>query len=433
MYTSRRTTKLFVIRHADEIVDPENNRTVFKQLRPILWSLKLLGFYSDLHEDAERPVRPWYHDVSTWTCVTLGLLHAYALASLTACIEGDIWTTAYNFFRTGSAVVSSHAVISKGPQVCALIRRLGTFSPQPGHDLKKTCTVMVLAVLGYVFLRVAVHSMILLDYSANDLSKYATIAWFGIESQPPASVLLPLCLVDVVLNSILVTGSLLLSVALYLALTVALRHRYEAFNDAINRHVCNDVVHQEAPENQTWATRRENRGLDVHELRELRQLQTDLGVAVLEMDTHFSPTAFAWVSFFVLGACAEVSRFLGHHESGLSDQHRILVIGLNLGSVTLMFVLLAVTSSRLSETSNASMMPLHRALGLSSDRPQEYHEGLLLISQLRAPAVVLTGWGFFYLSRGFVLTLAGALLSYVIIILQLNSDLDKDKGIGKDG
>ncbi|CAN8002548.1 unnamed protein product [Ixodes hexagonus] len=325
MHTPWKTTKLFVVGPPDEKLDPLENRTVSNQLKPILWSLRLLGAYSGIHEDVRRSVRSWYHDVSMWTCITLGLLHAYALASFTSCITGDFWAAAYPFCRTGCAVASSHAVISKGRQVRALMSRLGTFPSRPWHNLRKTCAVMALSVWGYVFLRVAVHCMMLLGSDGDGLSKHASTTWFGVESQLPASVLLPLCLVDVIMNGILVDGSLLLSAALYLALTVALRHRYEAFNDAINRYVRDDVVHQEPSRSRSWMTT--NDGPDAHDLRRLRQLRADLGVAVLQMDTLFSPTAFAWVSFFVLGVCVEVSRFVGHHDSGLGDRHQFLVFG----------------------------------------------------------------------------------------------------------
>lgn len=87
-----------------------------------------------------------------------------------------------------------------------------------------------------------------------------------------------------------------------------------------------------------------------------------------------------------------------------------------------MFLVLSVTASRLSETAHASLVPLHKCLGLRTSHYQmeQHQEGRLLASQIRAPHVVLTGWNFFAFSRGFVLTLAGALLSYVVIILQMN-------------
>ncbi|KAL1443514.1 hypothetical protein MTO96_007425 [Rhipicephalus appendiculatus] len=118
------------------------------------------------------------------------------------------------------------------------------------------------------------------------------------------------------------------------------------------------------------------------------------------------------------------------------------------------FFLLSVLASRLTEAAHASPVSLHRCLGharttpltrggsssvggapqwpspqdaiaagsepTASSSPTPFLEGRILASMLRAPAVELTGWGFFSFSRSFVLTLAGALISYVVIILQLN-------------
>ncbi|KAH9365459.1 hypothetical protein HPB48_008911 [Haemaphysalis longicornis] len=99
--------------------------------------------------------------------------------------------------------------------------------------------------------------------------------------------------------------------------------------------------------------------------------------------------------------------------------------GLNLVSVTLPFLLLSILASQLTEAAHASSMPLHRCLDKGSAADGDLREGRLLASQLRAPYVALTGWGFFAFSRSFVLTLAGALISYVVILLQLNPATNK--------
>ncbi|XP_075557667.1 uncharacterized protein LOC142589892 [Dermacentor variabilis] len=189
-----------------------------------------------------------------------------------------------------------------------------------------------------------------------------------------------------------------------------------AFNAVIGRHALRGVP------------------LDAAELRRLMLAHTDLGSAVRGLDADFSPSAFLWVCLFVLGVCVEVSHFLGHRRAG--DRYELVIFAQNLGSVTLAFFLLSVIASRLTEAAHASSVPLHRCLGHAPTSPDSTTttataevgatmappllEGRLLASQLRAPVVELTGWGFFAFSRSFVLTLAGALISYVVIILQLN-------------
>ncbi|KAH8037633.1 hypothetical protein HPB51_015067 [Rhipicephalus microplus] len=224
--------------------------------------------------------------------------------------------------------------------------------------------------------------------------------------------------------------------ALYLSFAVALRHRYVAFNAVIERHVLRGTF------------------LDAKELRQLMMARTELYSVVRKLDRHFSPSAFLWVTLFVLGVGVEVSHFLGHRRTG--HHYELVIFAQNLGSVTLAFLLLSVLASRLTEAAHASPASLYRCLGhakaattsltrdgsssvgsttqwpstqdavtagsnpTGSSSPASFLEGRILASMLTAPAVELTGWGFFSFSRSFVLTLAGALISYVVIIVQLN-------------
>lgn len=128
------------------------------------------------------------------------------------------------------------------------------------------------------------------------------------------NVLLTLRLLDVIINCVIVDGNLLLAVSLYLCLVVALRHRYEAFNGAVTRHVHLDVAVTDGDL------------MSPREIRRLRQLQAELGVTVRDLDDDFSHAAFVWITLFVLGVCVEVSRFLGGHRDK-DAKHEPFVLG----------------------------------------------------------------------------------------------------------
>ncbi|KAL3238842.1 hypothetical protein MRX96_021871 [Rhipicephalus microplus] len=383
---------------------------VFQQLRPLLFSLRLLGLYSG--KDSSGP-------------------------------------SAFSFLKTTIALTSSQALIRKESQVCRLARRLAEIPPATAVSLRTTATIMAACVWTFVLLSTFVECAVLIAYTPQELSEHAASSWFGVDSQLPADVLLPLCIVDRVLSSVLENGCLFFSMALYLSFAVALRHRYVAFNAVIERHVLRGTF------------------LDAKELRQLMMARTELYSVVRKLDRHFSPSAFLWVTLFVLGVGVEVSHFLGHRRTGhryelvifapLTCTHLIQVVSAqNLGSVTLAFLLLSVLASRLTEAAHASPASLYRCLGhakaattsltrggsssvgsttqwpstqdavtagsnpAGSPSPASFLEGRILASMLTAPAVELTGWGFFSFSRSFVLTLAGALISYVVIIVQLN-------------
>ncbi|KAL1443513.1 hypothetical protein MTO96_007424 [Rhipicephalus appendiculatus] len=232
---------------------------VFQQLRPLLFSLRLLGLYSGKQEkESERPA-PWHDHVSSWTCVVLGLLCAHVIASLASCLQGQFWASAFSFLKTAIALASSQALIRKEGQVCRLARRLAEIPPATTVSLRTTATIMAACVWTFVLLRTFVECAVLIACTPQELSEHAASSWFGVDSQLPMDVLLPLCIVDRVLASVLENGCLFFSMALYLSFAVALRHRYVAFNAVIERHVLRGAF------------------LDVTELRQLMLAHTDLG------------------------------------------------------------------------------------------------------------------------------------------------------------
>ncbi|KAH7950343.1 hypothetical protein HPB49_022714 [Dermacentor silvarum] len=434
--------KIFVIDSESGFAEKQQRRTgrrgtkdgpsnVFQQLRPVLFSLRVLGLYSGKQEKHSESSAPWHDHVSSWTCIVLGIQCAHVVASLASCLQGQFWVSAFSFLKAVIALASSQALIRKEGPVCRLARRLGEIPPATTVSLKTTATVMAALVWTFVLMRTFVESAVLMAYTPQELSEHAASSWFGIDSQLPTEILLPLNIVDKALACVLVDGSLFFSMALYLSFTVALRHRYVAFNAVIGRHVLRGVP------------------LDADELRRLIVAHTDLGSTVHDLNTDFSPSAFVWVCLFVLGVCVEVSHFLGHRSGG--DFYELVIFAQNLCSVTLAFFLLTVVASRLTEAADASLVALHRCLGHSATSPLNrgsvgalqwsspdsaeagavappHLEGRLLASMLRAPKVELTGWGFFVFSRSFVLTLAGALISYVVIILQLNPATSRGGG-----
>ncbi|KAK8775390.1 hypothetical protein V5799_031263, partial [Amblyomma americanum] len=279
---------------------------VLSQLRPVLFSLRILGLYSGRREEYGKRPSPWFDHVSPWTCVVLGLLCTYVTASLASCMNGQFWAAAFPFLKTGCALVSSQAVIRKEADVCHLAWRLREFPSACTVTLRTTATVMATSVWAFVALRIIIQCMVLLAFTPRELSEHAASAWFGIDGQLPRELLLPLTMLDRALDSILVDASLFSSMALYLSLAVALRHRYVAFNAVIERH----------------ALRRTP--LESGELKQLMLAHTELGSAVRHLDAGFAPTVFCWVALFVMGVCVEVSRFLGHRRLG--DRFEVVIL-----------------------------------------------------------------------------------------------------------
>ncbi|KAH9365457.1 hypothetical protein HPB48_008909 [Haemaphysalis longicornis] len=223
---TRPPRKIFVIdtRSDSGLQKPDQQTSALQQLRPILFSLYVLGLYSCKQEDTEEDV-PWFQHVSPWTCVVLALLCAYVMASVASCVSGLFWVSAFSFLKTASALLSSLALIMKEGALCQLIWRLNELPSSSGAKLRRTAAAMVACVWAFVLLRTSVQCVMLFEESPEELSMQAASAWFGVDGQLPASVLLPLSLVDTALRGALVDGSLLTSIALYLALTIALRHR----------------------------------------------------------------------------------------------------------------------------------------------------------------------------------------------------------------
>ncbi|KAH8037632.1 hypothetical protein HPB51_015066 [Rhipicephalus microplus] len=142
---------------------------VFQQLRPLLFSLRLLGLYSGKQEEESECPAPWQDHVTPWTCVVLGLLCAHVIASLSSCLQGQFWASAFSFLKTTIALTSSQALIRKESHVCRLARRLAEIPPATAVSLRTTATIMAACVWTFMLLSTFVECAVLIAYTPQGM------------------------------------------------------------------------------------------------------------------------------------------------------------------------------------------------------------------------------------------------------------------------
>lgn len=118
-----------------------------------------------------------------------------------------------------------------------------------------------------------------------------------------------------------------------------------------------------------------------------------------------------------------ISRFKFSHENFLE----LFFVIFRVSHMLWLFFFISISASRVTEESNASLRRFHHLTivadvngSASSQEVAEYvyHSQLLLV-QMSAPSVVLSGWNMFNISRSFILTVLGAVLTYTIILFQI--------------
>ncbi|XP_066948371.1 LOW QUALITY PROTEIN: uncharacterized protein Orco [Macrobrachium rosenbergii] len=133
----------------------------------------------------------------------------------------------------------------------------------------------------------------------------------------------------------------------------------------------------------------------------------------------FAPTLQCFYSTQVVTLCLEL--YLVAYRMSLGEQYQAEELAwqtIIIAQTFIVFFLVSIKASYVYEEASSSVDVLRRGLPYSASDKDKFHFKELVTSVTGSP-ICITGGGFFYINRPFIITVIGAVLSYFIIILQL--------------
>ncbi|XP_013792851.2 gustatory receptor for sugar taste 64e-like [Limulus polyphemus] len=136
----------------------------------------------------------------------------------------------------------------------------------------------------------------------------------------------------------------------------------------------------------------------------------------------FCRTISVWYALVIICVCVEcTSLFTDEINELLSPSAGYLYAALQIGYLLLMFFLTSLVASQIPEEAAKSVDQIHTLTAPYSANNIAIHlQVQLFVSQLTTSPTGLTGWKFFVINRGVVLTILGAIISYMVIVIQMN-------------
>ncbi|XP_076064376.1 uncharacterized protein LOC143038705 [Oratosquilla oratoria] len=146
-----------------------------------------------------------------------------------------------------------------------------------------------------------------------------------------------------------------------------------------------------------------------------------LVIMIRKVELIFSPSLQCYYGSTLVTLCVQMYLLayrMAQGEEYTADEaiwHSVLIL-----QTVLMFFLVSLSASGIPEEIDASADVLRRGLPYDAPDRAKYHFSELMSAVTAGPPVAISGGKFFIISRPFIITVVGAVVSYFVIILQLN-------------
>ncbi|XP_067123361.1 uncharacterized protein Gr23a [Centruroides vittatus] len=160
-------------------------------------------------------------------------------------------------------------------------------------------------------------------------------------------------------------------------------------------------------------------------LKQLAMACDRLNQLTVDVDNSFGTAVFVWFALFISAICIEMNSIL-REEICLTYKGNSIIMTMDFIYYSSIILITCECGNRVSSSAQIiipNIVKIARVNQLTSS--SMYNDIFLLTSRQICCPAVLTAGNFFTLSRGLLLTLIGATLSYVIFLFQINSNVSK--------
>lgn len=271
-----------------------------------------------------------------------------------------------------------------------------------------TRQVRVNVFAGWVCIAYFICTFVTGTLMEEDLHNYVDSYWFGLNvTLIGRESAIAMSVVETCVYYLETMAPIQFCALYYTFICILMRKSFEAFN--------------------TWVTlvAESQCKASAHTLIRVRQLHNKLTKTVELIDTTFSAPVF----FMYLITVSDMSKylyFLMHKVTkGWTTSIEIVFVFCRIGHMLWLFFMMSCSASAVALISNACLEDVHQMTtechkSLPSERNVhlDFH-AMALITKLTNSPSYLTGWNVFYITRSFILTVLGGVLTYTLIVVQL--------------
>lgn len=158
------------------------------------------------------------------------------------------------------------------------------------------------------------------------------------------------------------------------------------------------------------------------EFNRVRSFHEKLCSLVTYMDSIFGKVIFFWFLFLIVTVCMDITQ-LFTDDTLLKNrtQDDVFFFSLKVIYSVLSFLGICACAAGVSQEAHASLPAVH-ALTLKTNRMDldTKFQVQFFLNRLTSPTVGLSGWNFFTINKGFILNVSAALVTYTVVVIQIN-------------
>ena len=159
-----------------------------------------------------------------------------------------------------------------------------------------------------------------------------------------------------------------------------------------------------------------------YDFNRIRSFHEKLCSLVTYMDSIFGKVIFFWFLFLVVTVCMDITQlFTDDTLLKNKTQDDVFFFSLKVIYSVLSFLGTCASAASVSQEAHASLPAVH-ALTLRTHR-MDLDTKLQLqffLNRLTSPTIGLSGWNFFTINKGFILNVSAALVTYTVVVIQMN-------------
>lgn len=380
-----------------------------KAIRPILISLMVVGIQTTSYSKPSS-LNMKALPLKWWNLIALAYLHLFSLKTIVIMFltTGGLgfWMQLTTFLVSSFATVSADIYVLKRNKIHILIRKISrVFNRLSPEDKKKfKCRIVGMVSVLWMFMIMNIVILMASIYKMGML-KFLKIHFFSmLLGFSDTTFLYIIGSILFLIRQAITWGTLAFMIMLYVFICDCLKLCFRSYNLNLI-----STFRDTYSVDETIVKTLENRFVYISELLALA-------------DDIFSPAVFLWSTGFVLSICIDTT-------FDISSYHRMdflffLDSMLKIFRLILAFFAIGFSAALTMEESHRSLSSFYQATSkFDTSKNGHVHRAMQFFAmRLAATRSSLTGWKFFELTRGYMLTVVGILASYIIIIIQWNPD-----------
>ena len=240
----------------------------------------------------------------------------------------------------------------------------------------------------------------------QDLHNYIEKYWFGVNATAIGH---DACLMMSIIETCiyyLATMAPIQFVSLYYAfMCIIMTEAFQIFNGRIKRDAIN-----------------RNCNIPAKKIRAIRDNHNKLTKTVEQLDSAMSAPVFLIYMVIIIDMSKYVYFVMDKLTRGWSTSIEVVFVFFRIFHMLWLFFMISCSASNVAINSNACLEDVHQMTTRLTESENmgnvEFHS-IALITKLTEQPMYLTGWNVFYITRGFILTVIGGVLTYTLVVMQL--------------